>query len=414
MLARSAEALKIDGWLAMRNVLRQRRRSSIGVASVAFGVIALLLAGGFIEWVFWGMREGTIRSRLGHVQIMQPGYLESGTADPFAHLLPGTSPVLAKLEQDQRVRTVAPRLAFSGLASFGDATLSFLGEGMDPAREEELNSSVVMIAGERLSVDDPKGIIMGWGLAANLGTKVGDTVVLLATNGSGGINAVEVKVRGLFSTVTKAYDDAALRVPLAVARELLRVKGSHTWVLLLDRTERTEAVVTELRRELPARELQVIPWYELADFYNKTVELFSRQVAVMKLIVAVIIVLSIANTMTMSVLERTGEIGTSLALGVPRIRVLGQIVLEGLLLGAIGGVGGIVVGFTLAELISWVGIPMPPPPGMARGFSGKILVTGGLMSEAFLLALVTALAASLYPAWKASRMVIVDALRHNR
>jgi len=413
-LAHLPGILRTDALLALRNVLRQRRRSLIGVAAVAFGVIALLLAAGFIEWIFWGMREGTIRSRLGHVQIAVKGYLEKGIADPFAYLLPADSPAKASTAELPGVRTLAPRLAFSGLASVGDATLSFLGEGMDPEREAELNTNVAMVAGEGLSTADPRGIIVGWGLAENLGVKVGDTIVLLATTKSGGINAVEGRVRGLFSTVTKAYDDAALRVPLALAQELLRVSGSHTWVLLLDKTERTPAVVSDLRRSLGAEAVDVIPWYDLADFYNKTVALFSRQVSVMKLIVAIIIVLSIANVMTMSVMERTGEIGTALALGVPRIRILTQVVFEGLALGAIGGAIGVVVGFALSKIISAIGIPMPPPPGMARGFSGEIMVTGQIAFDAFVLAVVTALAASIYPAWKASRMIIVDALRHNR
>jgi putative ABC transport system permease protein len=360
------------------------------------------------------MREGTINSRLGHIQIVRQGYLETGVGDPFAYLLPVGSQAQDRAERQAGVVVLGPRLAFSGLASFGDATLSFLGEGMDPEREAQLNTHVAMIAGEALSAAEPRGIIMGWGLANNLGAKVGDTVVLLANTRNGGINAVETRVRGLFSTVTKAYDDAALRVPLALAQELLRAQGAHTWVLLLDRTEQTARVAGELQQDLQSQGLQVVPWYELADFYNKTVALFSKQVGVMKLIVAIIIVLSIANIMTMSVMERTGEIGTALAIGTPRARILLQVVFEGLALGLIGGALGVLLGTALASLISWVGIPMPPPPGMARGFTGEILVTRGIAVDAFVLAVITTLVASVYPAWKASRMVIVDALRANR
>ena len=413
-LASFLQTLGTDARLALRNITRQRRRSLIGIGAVAFGVIALLLAAGFIEWIFWGMREGTIRSRLGHIQIVRQGYLESGAADPFSYLLPADSPAQRVSEQQPGVQVASPRLSFSGLVSYRDATLSFLGEGMDPEREIELNTSVAMVAGAPLSPDDPKGIIMGWGLANNLGAKVGDTVVLLGSTRTGGINAVEGRIRGLFSTVTKAYDDAALRVPLEMAQQLLRVNGSHTWVLLLKRTELTPRVAYDLQQKLSAQNLQILPWYELADFYNKTVALFSKQVSVMKLIVAIIIVLSIANIMTMSVLERTGEIGTALAIGVPRTRILRQVVFEGLSLGLVGGAIGVIVGASLAALISWIGIPMPPPPGMARGFTGEIMVTGDIAFDAFVLALVTTLVASLYPAWKASSMVIVDALRANK
>src|SRR5262245_25612659 len=84
----SVGVLRADVELAFRNVLRQRRRSLIGIASVAFGVVALVLAAGFIEWVYSAMREDTIRSGLGHVQIVRKGFLESGQANPFAFLLP--------------------------------------------------------------------------------------------------------------------------------------------------------------------------------------------------------------------------------------------------------------------------------------------------------------------------------------
>lgn len=413
-LSERASSIAQNALLAFRNVTRQRRRSLAGIAAVAFGVAALVLAAGFIEWVYWAMREGTIGSRIGHIQIVRTGYSESGMADPFRFLLPDSSPDRDVIERIEGVLAVAPRLSFSGLISHGDATLSFIGEGIDAEKERAFSGSVVMTQGEGLSAEDQRGIIVGQGLADHLGVKVGDQVVILANTPSGGVNGVEVRVRGLFSTVSKAFDDSAARVPLAVAQALLRVRGAHTWVVVLDSTSRTNQVVDELRRRLSGKGLQVMPWYELADFYNKTVTLFSRQVAVMKLIIAVIIILSISNTLTMSVLERTGEIGTSMALGVKRGQILAQFVAEGAIIGLIGGVIGITLGILLALVISAIGIPMPPPPGMARGFIGEVRVTPPLVAEAFLLAVGTTLLASLYPARKASRMQIVDSLRHNR
>jgi putative ABC transport system permease protein len=413
-VARAAESIRADCRLAARNVLRQRRRSFVGILSVAFGVVALLLAAGFIEWIYWAMREDTIRTGLGHVQIARAGYFEAGQADPFAFLLPAESPERAGLERRPGVRTVSPRLSFSGLASRGETTISFLGEGMDPAREGELAAAVIMHEGEGLSPSHPREIVMGRGLAANLGAKVGDTVVLLANTRSGGINAVEVRVRGLFSTVSKAYDDAALRVPLATAEELLRVRGAHRWVVLLASTAASAETAARIRAELDPQRFDVVPWRQLADFYNKTVDLFSKQVFVMKLIIALIIVLSITNTQMMSVLERTGEIGTSMALGVTRARVLRRFLLESLAIGLIGAAAGLLAGMALAKLISAVGIPMPPPPGAPRALVGEIRVTWSLALDALSLALVTTLVAGAYPAWKASRMVVVDALRHAR
>jgi putative ABC transport system permease protein len=400
--------------IAFRNVVRQKRRAAAGIGAVAFGVAALLLAGGFIEFIFFAMREDAIHSRLGHLQITRPGYTESGTADPFAFLLPARSPELESIEKWPVVVSVAPRLAFSGLLSRGDSTLSFIGEGIVPEKEQELARAVKIVAGDTLSSAEETGILLGEGLAANLGAKVGDTVVLLVNTQTGGINALEGRVRGLFATPSKAYDDAALRITLPAARKLLRTQGAHVWAVLLDRTRHTESTLAALRGTLDSSRFEVVPWYDLADFYNKTVALFSKQVGVMKVIIGLIIVLSISNTLMMAVMERTGEIGTSLALGTTSRGVLLQFVSEGAVLGLLGGLIGLAGGVLLAQVISAIGIPMPPPPGMSRGYTGRILVSGGLALDAFLLAIVTTLLASLYPAWKASRMAIVDALRHNR
>lgn len=402
--------------IALRNLTRDRVRSVVSLCAIAFGVIALLLSGGFIEWIFLDMRETTILSRLGHVQITKPGFLAGGTADPFAFLLPDDSSKMAIVSAQPQVRAVTPRLSVSGMISRGEATISFLGEGVDPEKELLVSQQLNISQGQNLSSQDPKGVIMGEGLAANLDLKVGDPVVLLITTESGGVNAVEGHVRGLFHTTSKAFDDSVLRIPIATAQELLRVRGSHTWVVLLDKTEDTESVLHQLQMLFSENKisLEVIPWTAQADFYHNTVKLFSRQFGVVQFIIGLILVLSISNTMTRSILERTGEIGTLMAIGNKKKNILRLFVIEGMLLGVAGGVIGLVLGITLAQIISAIGIPMPPAPGMTRGFTGHILVTPGLAFSSFLVSGFTSTVASIYPSWKASRLQIVDALRHNR
>ncbi len=404
----------LDFLVAARNLVRQRRRTLVAVGAVAFGITALILASGFIEWIFLGFRVSTIESRLGHLQITRPAYHEAGKADPYAFLLPDVVPELEASNAPRQIKTVAPRLSFSGLISHGDATLSFIGDGISAQEEAAFSYGLQILAGQNLSADQPRAIIMGEGLARNLGVGIGDQVVLLASTASGGMNAVEVSVRGFFSTVTKSYDDAALRVPIETARELLRVKGSHIWVVLLNETADTDAVLAKLRSRLPSREFEIVPWYELADLYNKTAALFTKQVQGMRLIIALIILLSISNTMTMSVLDRISEIGTSMALGVKRIGILRLFLAEGVLLGCVGGMLGLIAGLALAAIVSEIGIPMPPPPGMGHGYTGQILVTWAIALESLVLAVGTTLVASVYPAWTASRRQIVDALRHSR
>ncbi|KAB2968670.1 FtsX-like permease family protein [Zoogloea sp.] len=399
--------------LAARNLTRQRRRSLLALGTVCGGVIAFLLAGGFIHWIFLQMREATIHAQLGHIQITRPGYFKEGISDPYRYLLPDDTSTVSAIAPEQ-ISAVSPRLAFSGLVSKEDSTVSFIGEGIDPVREAPITSAISIVSGKDLTASPPDSAIVGEGLAANLGVVAGDRIVLLVTTSNGSINAVELTVAGLFATSTKAYDDTALRVPIPVARKLMRVQGATSWVVLLHETAQTQPTAALFRSKLSPKEFEVVPWEDLADFYTKTVTLFSKQVGVVRLLIAIIVILTISNTLSMAVAERTGEIGTSMALGVRRSGIMALFVCEGLLLGTIGGLLGIGLGYLVAAAISAVGIPMPPPPGMARGYIGAILISPGLALDAFLLAFVTTLLASILPAWKASRMNIVDALRHQR
>lgn len=398
--------------LALRNITRHGRRTGIGLSAIAFGVVAMVLAGGFFDWILRDLRESTIQSRLGHIQITKSGFREFGTADPFTYLLDANASELTLLQNFPQARTVASRIMFSGVISHGDTSVSFLGEGVEPDKEQVLSKRVSILQGANLSSDAADEVLLGAGLATSLGVKPGDTVVLLATASSGGTNGVEVKVSGLFATYTKAYDDSSLRVPLPVARKLLRTSGAHRWVVLLNDTDQTAAALSVLRQQFANSKLEVTPWFDLADFYNKLSLLFVRQVAVIRIMIALIVLLSISNTMVMSVLERTGEIGTLMALGLKRKNILGLFIAEGFFLGVLGGIGGIVLGIAMAQVISAIGIPMPPPPGSNIGFTAGILISWPNILGALLLVMATTLLASIYPAWKASRMEIVDSLRH--
>jgi putative ABC transport system permease protein len=400
--------------LALRNLTRNTNRTLVAVGTVASGVIAFLLAGGFIEWSLMYGREETIHSQLGHAQIVRPDYFEKGIADPYAFLLPADSPEQKKIETQPGVLSLAPRLAFNGLISHGETTVVFVGEGIDPLREKHIGTRVTFREGQDLQNAMDRQAVLGEGLAKALGVKPGDTVVLLATAANGGANALEATVSGIFSTITKEYDDHAIRLPISLARKLMRVEGATSWVVALDATERTDSFVNTAIAALAGKSFQIVPWRELADFYNKTEALFTKQVTVMKVIIGLIIVLTIMNTLTMSVLERTTEIGTSLAVGLAGRLVMRLFIIEGTLIGVVGGAAGIVMGYLLAMGISAIGIPMPPPPGMAHGYTAEILVTPSLVFDAAILALVTTLLASAFPAWKAGRMNIVDALRYSQ
>jgi putative ABC transport system permease protein len=399
--------------IALRNLMRQRRRALVAVMSVASGIAALVVATGFVEWMFVDFREAIIESQYAHIQITRPGYHENGRADPFRYLLPEDAGA-APLEKVAHVRSWGPRLGFTGLISRGDSTVSFVGEGYSPASDLTGDRSLRIVAGKKLEPADQNRIMLGKGLATQLGAEPGDPVVVLVENPNSGLNAIDATVAGVFESVSKAYDDSALLLPIAAARNLLKVTGAHGWFVYLDRTENTTVVAGELRSRFDAAQFEVRPWNELAEFYRRAVDLFRQQLDVVRFIVIAIILLGIGNTMMMSVMERTGEIGTVMALGIKRRVLLAQFLVEGGLIGLLGGLGGLLLALLIGVGIDGLHIEMPPPPGLTRGYVAHVLVTPDIVIEAILIAVITTTLASLYPAWKASRMVIVDAIRQNK
>ncbi|MDL1981368.1 MAG: ABC transporter permease [Deltaproteobacteria bacterium] len=415
--------IPLDLRLAVRNVFRNKVRSVITLAAIAFGCSSLIVAGGFFEDTFLQMREGVIHSHLGHIQVYKKGYLEKGNARPFDYMIENPDKIKKLISSIEHVKFITPRIAFSGLLSTGENTVSVIGQGVNPEGEQAIsvietvkgaNTGVAIEAGENLSQSDMYDVILGRGLAKAMGSNVGDFIILVSNTVGGALNAMDMKVKGIFFTASKEFDDRAVRMPIAVAQTLLRTDEVQTLVVLLDKTENTDRVKKQLIDLVKNKglDLEFKPWYELADFYNKTVELYGRQFLVLKFIIGIIVVLSIFNTINMSIWERTREIGTIMALGSRRREVLKLFLLEGLVLGILGGLIGIAAGTVLAYLISLVGIPMPPPPGATVGWTAHIKIVPQLLIASFSIALISSLVSSFYPAFKASRLIIADALRH--
>lgn len=400
--------------LALRNLFRNRVRSAVILAAIAFSVVALVIAAGFIEWIFSTMREWAIQTGTGHVQVMRADYLTRGVADPFSYLMPSTSRETDAIRALPHVTHVGRRLNVSGLVSFKESTMSFVGAGVEPGEEEQVTRNLRFVSGSNLDASGANEVILGQGLAGNLGVTAGDQVVLVSTTAKGSVSAVELKVRGVFTSQIKALDEVAARMPIAAAERLLRVQGSHVWVVSLDDVAATDGVARAIAAMPRAVPLDVLRWIDLSDFYSKTVDFLSGQLGVMRFLIAVIVVLGVSNMLIMNVLERTGEIGTLLALGQRRGTVRKLLVVESLFLGLAGSALGVGCAVICARVLSTVGIPMPPPPGWTEGYLGQVLLTAPILALAFAISTLTTLAAGLYPARQAARMVIVDALRHNR
>jgi putative ABC transport system permease protein len=399
--------------LAFRNIFRNRLRTGLTLAAIVSGVAAIIVSGGFVEDVFVQLRESTIHSRLGHAQIFRKGYLDFGQREPARYLIEAPQPLVDRVRAIPHVQSVMTRVNFSGLANNGRADLPIIGEGVEADKETRLGTAMSFIAGHTLQDEDPFGVIVGEGVASALRLEPGSPLDLTVTTPDGALNTLEFTVAGIFRSFSKDYDDRAVRIPQAAAQELLYTPAVHSVVVALDDTAHTDAVVGELRRQLGPLGYEVKSWQELADFYNKTVALYKRQFGALQLIILVMLVLTVASTVNMVVYERTGEFGTLLALGMKRRQIFRLVLLENTLLGLLGSGLGVVAGIALAEALSAIGLPMPPPPGSNTAYTAIIRVVPWILGAAALTGAAAAALAALLPGRRAARLAVVDALRHN-
>lgn len=417
--------------IALRNIFRHKTRTIITLSGITFGCAALIFVGGFFEHIFWAMRESYIKSHTGHIQVFKNGFFEKGSAEPFSYLIDRPQETAALINSIEGVKFVAQRLEFAGLLSTGETTVSFIGQGIEPKYEQtasaeevyfdlkkfshsELTGSVIIEQGEPLKEEDAYKVVLGKGLASGINAKPADGLILVVNTVGGSINALDVIVKGTFFTASKPFDDHFLRLPLRTAQKLLHTESIQSLVVMLNKTEDTTRVKNELLRLFKERklDLELKTWDELSDFYTKTVQLFNRQFLILKIIIAIIVILSIFNTMNMAVLERTSEIGTIMALGAKKRGVLKLFLLEGMAIGIIGGIIGVISGTTITYLISIIGIPMPPPPGGTFKWLSQPMIVPSVLVFSFILSVITSLISALYPAYRASQLEIAEALRH--
>ncbi len=408
--------------LALRNLLRQRRRSLLTLMVLVAGFTALSLAGGFMAQTFQGLSEGAIRGGLGHLQVMPPGALERGEEGSLEQALEGGEALAAKLRQAPEVADVLPRVTFMGLLSSGPKSVAFLGSAVDPVREAAHMAVADHVkdgakapggAGSRWLSAQPEAreVILGIGLAKSFGVKVGDGLTLMSTTKAGALNAVDVEVVGLQDLGLRELNDRALTVSVATAESLLQAEGARSRLsLILKDPARTDAVAIRLARELPA--LEVHPWHQLAAFYQQVRMLYFAIFGFMGLVLFLVVFLATANTLLMSVMERIREFGVLRAMGLHARQLLLLLQWEGAFLGLAGALVGFAFTLLLRASVNALHLQMPAPPGTSHGYELYIHFVPGVYLGAFAFLQFTLQASALLPGLKAARLRVVEALRH--
>ncbi len=399
--------------LALRNVLRHKNRTGMTLLAIVAGVVGLVLSGGFIHDIIGQFGENLIHSQSGHLQLSRSGYFAHGTRSPEKYLISDPVALQTEIARTAGIDEVMGRLYFTGLLNNGRSDQPMIGEGIEPSREARLGTGMVIAAGRRLQDGDHHGMMLGQGLAHTLKLKPGDMATVVTNTSAGAMNSVEFKVVGTFQTFSKDYDALAVLIPLSAAQELLATEGVNTLVVALKRTRDTQRVATTLGARYSRSGLEVKTWVELNDFYSNAVDMYQAQFGFLRVIILVMVLLSVINSVNMTVFERVGEFGTMMALGNRRGAVFNLIVAESAIQGLAGSGLGVILGAILAWTVSAIGIPMPPPPNADLSYIAHIQVVPSVVAGAFGVGLVATVLAAMLPAWRVRAIPVVDALRQN-
>ena len=401
--------------LAWRNLVRQRRRTLLMGTVVAFGFAAFALAGGFIAQSFEGLKEGTIRS-IGHLQIVDRRAVKQTEEATLEFGLKDAGRARAIAAADPNVEAVLPRIEFVGLATNGTKSVPYLGLGVDPGPEAAATLARELVAaGKYLSGGDGEDVVLGTGLASALGAKTGDRITLMATTPDGSLNAVDAVVSGLVDVRIKELNDRYLAAGIGLVSRLVETSETVSkLVVFLRRGADEKKAAARLERSLSAAgfPIAVRHWEDLAAFYGQVKLLYIGIFGFVGAVLVVIVILSAAIVMTMSVTERTREIGTLRAIGTRPSRVQAMFLAEGAVLALAGCVAGALVALVIRAILNASGIILPPPPGATHGLPINVKFYPLAYAAGIAAMVGTMLVASWFPARRASRIPIVEALTH--
>jgi putative ABC transport system permease protein len=415
--------------LAARNLTRNRRRTAIALVALVVGVGALVVLRGLVNGQQRIILENIVYGQLGAVQVHRAGYLAQVQGSPLSLDMEDTPALRERLARVAGVTRVSPRLAFGGMLSMPEpegaaedseprtAFLQLL--AFDPALEPGVTPKRMAWLGQGafLSGVDAPELMLNADLARGLGAGVMDAKAppppeqwpaLLAADRDGALNGEGLRLAGMLVSATPG-DRRVGYLPLGTAQRVLRMEGRVTeYALAVEPLGQARKVRDALRAELGAG-YEVHTWEEVFPFIAQILGQQDFLFGILSTVFMAAVLLSIVNVMLMSVLERVREIGTMLAVGMRRRHIVVLFLLEGGVLGLVGGVLGALVGGAVTLYLHHRGILLPSPGANVDSII-RPSVTVGYMAYAVGLAAGGAAVASLYPAWRASKLRPVEAL----
>lgn len=457
--------------LPFRNILRNRRRTLVTLFTLIIGVCAMLVFGGYANAVVEGVETGTVR-QLGHLQIQRRNYFLLGTGSPVDYGIADFRKVMALVQEDPQLRSdlrvVTPMLQMQAIAgNFQEGVSQAVeGYGVVVADQNRLRTwnefgfPDFTIKPVPLPAEEPGAVSIGVGVARilrmeealglprtvsgpvkskvkegtaapedlarlvdlNAGAKSGaaprNAVDLLAATATGAPNVVNVRVAAAESLGVKEIDDRYLALHLPVAQRLVYGQDEPavtSIVLQLHSSTRMAAVRARLDQLIREQgwDLEVQDFATLMPAFAQIRGLFASIFGFIALLIGAIVLFSVANIMSSAVMERTVEIGTLRAMGMRRRGIASLFLMEGLMVGALGTGLGCLAAVAVALAINGAGLTWTPPNSIDKiPLVVHLLSAPGLMIGTVAGLTGLAMLSALLPARRASRIPVVDALRH--
>jgi putative ABC transport system permease protein len=406
--------------MALRNLARNRRRTLLSLLVVAAGTVALLLTAGFVAFNFRGLEGALVHGGLGHLEVAPAASVAAGRVDrPVTDALADWAALRERLEALPEVVAAGANVHLMGVASTPTGTsASFVAVGVEPDRERAMGFVTRVRGGEGLPSAAPAEgedvALLARGLAATLGVEPGDAITLLALTPDGSLNALDVRVAGLFTSGVQDLDTRLAKVHLATAHRLLQSEGVSDLLVVLRDDVSLERGRQAVQRAVTGHRppLAVVDWRARAPFYTQVRNLYLGIFWFLGLVILVLVVLSASNTLLMAVLERTRELGTLRAIGTSRSQVAAIVMLEALWLGLLGGALGCALGWVATLLVNAAHLQMPPPPGAVEPIDVELALVPAAFAGTVALMLTVLALASTVPIARATRLRVAEALTH--
>lgn len=400
--------------LAVRNVMRNRRRSVITVLSIAVGLAALTFLWGFIDGMNRQMINNTTRYFAADAQVHLKGYHDDPSLD---RAIEAGARVLETVRGDPSVAAATVRLETTVLASRADRSRGILAFGVDPAQEARVTDLFkAVVDGRGFSGADDTGVLIGEGMAEALALRAGDDLLLVGQAYDGSVASARVPVRGVFRTKIDDLDGYVAVMPMAAMREFLAAPEAVTAVALRLRDRGAlGAAVASLSTRVGA-DHEVVGWPVLLPMVAVSIRFHEVMGFVVLSIFFVMVAAGVANPVLMAVLERTREFGIMLALGTGQSMLFRLVVAEAALLGAAGLLLGNAVGLGATAAFGHVGIDLGAFEAGLRTMQGLADVIYPVVRAERSLAIsalvfLIALSMALYPAFRAATLEPVAAIR---